>query len=153
MSPTREVRADGWCVRLGLSRQILRLEVPEAFAERGRRSAGPPLSPVLPLSEDGPVSAATLLMKAKQFDDGLVAAVELAVQNGAGHFAAKATLLRSLAETLAGRFAETSCMCTTAVEALVAFAAGWKTECREMEGAAARDCSEKTASFGVRKRV
>jgi hypothetical protein len=50
---------------------------------------------------DGPVSAAALLQKAKQFDDGLFAAVELAAQQGAGRFAGKATLLRSLAATLA----------------------------------------------------
>ncbi|MGL4553208.1 MAG: hypothetical protein ACRC33_18745 [Gemmataceae bacterium] len=88
MSATREVTAGGWRVRLDPSRQVLRLEVPETA---GR----PPLSPVLPPGEDGPSSAATLLLKAKRFDDRLFAAVELAAQRG------KATLLRSLAATLA----------------------------------------------------
>ena len=40
-------------------------------------------------------------MKAKQFDDRLYAAVELAAQQGAGRFAGKAMLLASMAGTLA----------------------------------------------------
>ncbi len=103
MSPTREIHADGWCVRLDIGHQILRLEIPEAVIDwnRGRRkSASPPVSPILPLTADGPVSAATLLLKAKQFDDRLFAAVELAAQEGVGRFPGKASLLRSLATTL-----------------------------------------------------
>ena len=38
------------------------------------------------------VSAATLLLKAKFFDDRLYAAVELAAQQGMGRFAGKAAL-------------------------------------------------------------
>jgi hypothetical protein len=82
---------------------VLRLEVPEPVADwpRGARNpAGIPLAPVLPLPENGPVSAAALLLKAKQFDDRLYATVELAVQYGAGRFTGKAALLRSLAATL-----------------------------------------------------
>jgi hypothetical protein len=103
MTSTREVHADGWRVRLGIDRQVLRLEVPEAANgwQRGRRPAEPPLAPVLPRSEAGPVSAATLLLKAKQVDDRLYASIELAAQQGAGRFAGKAALLRSLAATLA----------------------------------------------------
>jgi hypothetical protein len=91
MSITREVHADGWCVRFDLSRQVLRLEVPEAPEEHrhGGRPPSPLLSPVLPFSAVGPVSAAVLLLKAKQFDDGLHAAVEMAAQRGAGHFAGR----------------------------------------------------------------
>src|SRR5439155_27298623 len=87
---------------LTLQRQVLRLEVPEAvdWHHGGRQSAGPPLQPILPRTDGGPVSAATLLLKAKQFDDRLYAAVELAAQQGAGRFAGKATLLRSLAAIL-----------------------------------------------------
>jgi len=98
----REVNADGWCVRLDLARQVLRLEVPEALSNgyHGRRASGPPLLPILPVAADGPVSAATLLLKAKHFDDRLHAAVELAAQHGAGRFPGKASLLRSLASTL-----------------------------------------------------
>src|SRR5262249_41654080 len=56
-----------------------------------------PLLPTPPVSDAGPVSAATLLLKAKQFDDGLHAAVELAAQQGAGRFPGKMTWLQSLA--------------------------------------------------------
>ena len=40
-------------------------------------------------------------MKAKQFDDGLYAATELAAQNGAGRYPGKVFLLRTLARNLA----------------------------------------------------
>src|SRR5262245_60246069 len=92
----REVHADGWRVRLDLARQVLRLEVTEAVRDWNgtrRMPAGTPLAPVPVFSQGGPVSAATLLLKAKQFDDGLYAAVELACQHGAGRFAGKAKLL------------------------------------------------------------
>jgi hypothetical protein len=68
MTAAREVHAEGWCIRLDIGRQVLRLEVPDADSgghPRGRKSAGPPLLPLLPLAADGPASAATLLMKAK----------------------------------------------------------------------------------------
>jgi hypothetical protein len=96
MTVTREVRNDDWCVRLDLDPQVLRLEIPEAVVSFDARGAeDSPLSPTLPRSHAGPVSAATLLLKAKQFDDGLYAAVELAAQPN------KAALLASLAEALA----------------------------------------------------
>ena len=46
-----------------------------------------------------------LAQKAKQFDDGLYAAVELAAQQGSGTFAGKAPMLRAVAARLgaAGR--------------------------------------------------
>lgn len=120
MTPSREVHADGWCVRLDLGRQVLRLEVPEAVTDwhDGRRqSAGPPLLPTLPLTTEGPLSAATLLLKAKQFDDRLHAAVELAAQHGAGRFAGKAVLLRSLAATLAAGLSDTGIGAATTIHA------------------------------------
>ena len=102
MSVTREVRSDDWLIRLDLAGQVLRLEVPESFVGwGGRRVNSEPLLPTLPTADTGPVSAAALLLKAKQFDDGLYAAADLAAQRGAGRFAGKAALLRSLAETLA----------------------------------------------------
>jgi hypothetical protein len=101
MPTTREVHADGWCVRLDLSRQVLALEVPEfTFDWRPEGERAGPLLPTPPAADSGPVSAATLLLKAKQFDDGLYAAAELAAQHGAGRFVGKAALLRSLAATL-----------------------------------------------------
>src|SRR5207249_604057 len=72
MPAIREVHADGWRVRLDLAGQVLRLEVSEYEQPQA------PLLPALPFAENGPVSAATLLLKAKQFDDGLHAAVEVA---------------------------------------------------------------------------
>ncbi len=89
MSVIREIESDGWRIRLDTSRQVLHLEIPE--------SIDLPLLPQAPLDASGPVSAGTLLLKAKHFDDGLYAAVEVAAQNGAGRFPAKASLLRSLA--------------------------------------------------------
>lgn len=86
----RVVVADGWRVRLDVSSQVLRLEA-EPADDRN------PLSPVPPASGGGPVSAAALLLKAKQVEDGVLAAVELAAQNGAGRFPGKAGLLRALA--------------------------------------------------------
>lgn len=46
------------------------------------------------------VSAAQLMQKAKQFDDGLYAAVELAAQDGLGDFAGKSALLSTLTAAL-----------------------------------------------------
>ena len=43
------------------------------------------------------VSASVLAQKAKQFDDGLYAAVDLAAQSGAGKFPGKAEMLGRLA--------------------------------------------------------
>jgi hypothetical protein len=101
MPTTREVHADGWLVRLDLSGQVLRLEVPEfVTAWHPREKDGEPLMPTLPAADAGPVSAATLLLKAKQFDDGLYAAVDLAAQKGLDRFTGKASLLRSLAAAL-----------------------------------------------------
>ncbi len=120
MSISREIHAGDWCVRLDIGRQVLRLEVPEAVADwrhRGRRQAGPPLLPLLPLTADGPVSAATLLLKSKQFDDRLYAAVELAAQKWAGRFTGKAWLLRSLAESLAAGVPDAAMGAATAVHA------------------------------------
>jgi len=54
----------------------------------------------LPESRRSFVGAAELAHKAKQFDDGLVAAVELAAQDGAGRLGGKAALIRTLCATL-----------------------------------------------------
>src|SRR5262249_61376825 len=93
----RIVEEDGWTVELDLSPQVLRVEAPERVFWS---CEGLALSPTLPRREHGAVSAAALLLKAKQFDDGLYAAVERAVQNGLGRFPGKVTLLTSLASAL-----------------------------------------------------
>ena len=89
----------------GPERQVLRLSVPEdrSFGhEEGKEEA--PVAPTLAgLGSDTFVSASVLAQKAKQFDDGLYAAVELAAQQGAGRFPGKAALLRSLAKALTGQ--------------------------------------------------
>jgi hypothetical protein len=63
------------------------------------------------------MSAATLLLKAKQFDDGVYAAAEIAAQRGAGRFAGKATLLRSLAVTLTAGLPDNGIDAATAIHA------------------------------------
>ena len=70
------------------ARQILRL------ATTDRDWDIPVLEPT-PRIEGSFVSAALLAQKAKQFDDGLYAAVELAVQSGAGRFPAKRALIQA----------------------------------------------------------
>src|SRR5262249_5600044 len=61
-----------------------------------------PLSATLAqFSGAGTVSAALLAQKAKQFDDGLYAAVEVAAQQGAGQITGKRALLNRLAKVLA----------------------------------------------------
>jgi hypothetical protein len=61
-----------------------------------------PISPTLAgLARGEFVPAALLAQKAKQFDDGLYAAVDLAAQEGPGNFAGKAFLLRELARQIA----------------------------------------------------
>jgi hypothetical protein len=108
MPPIRECSAQGWRVRLDLSRQVLELEVPESEQgfRRGKDEAIP-LQPTLPAATAGFISAGALLQKAKQFDDGLYAAAELAAQQGAGRFAGKWTLLPAVAAATADTAAAT----------------------------------------------
>ncbi len=89
---TRELRGDGWHVQLDLTRQILFLSTPQ---EELTWSAAQELMPTLPareLNSSPPfVSASALALLAKQFDDGLLAAADLAGQT------LKAPLLEALA--------------------------------------------------------
>lgn len=78
----REVRHEGGVLRLDLRPQMLSVEADE------------PLAQTPPADSSGFVSAATLLFKAKQVDDGLLAAVELAAQRGAGRLTATDLLAR-----------------------------------------------------------
>src|SRR5262245_35542010 len=91
-TPIREVAHQGWRVRLHLSGQVLALDVPDYSWRHHDEDA---LSPSIPTTTTGFVSAAALLWKGKTFDDGLLAAVSLATQHGIGRFAGKASLLRS----------------------------------------------------------
>ncbi len=94
----RTVVVDGFKVELDLSTQVL-----------GIRSVIELDSPETPLiatlgtvGSTGIVSASVLAQKAKIFDDGLYAAIEVAAQQGAGRHAGKASLLASLGGALAG---------------------------------------------------
>src|SRR4029453_14536752 len=65
-------------------------------AQRAGARAAAPLDPCAEAIPSGFTSAAGLFVKAKLFDEGLYAAVELAAQQGAGRFAGKANLLAAL---------------------------------------------------------
>lgn len=85
-SPTRDLQHQQWHIRLDLAPQVLSLEIPhETTSEKGEER----LYPTCPITDF--VSASMLAVKAKVFDDGLYAAVELAGQP------AKARLLSALA--------------------------------------------------------
>ena len=91
-------------VTLDLSPQVLRLNVPEdrSFGS----SPGQSEIPLLPSFSAAGVDtsdfapAAALALKAKQFDDGLYAAVDIAADSGLGSFPAKKDFLLELLRTL-----------------------------------------------------
>lgn len=99
--PTRDVEEKGYRVRLDLGRQVLAIHLPEDLGVGTREAQEAPISPTLAGSGGGFVSGSMLAQKAKQFDDGLYAAVELAAQGGAGTFGGKSAMLRGLAARLA----------------------------------------------------
>lgn len=100
----RVLEEQGYRVTLDLAGQVLRLEVPEetAWDQEGR---DPPLAPAPPL-DAGFLSAAVLAHKGKQLDDGLYAAVELALQEGVGGGPGKPAWLERLAAALASASGE-----------------------------------------------
>jgi hypothetical protein len=105
---TREFDVQGFHIRVDLSRQVIGVDVPEerGFSRtdrNGREEA--PVAPTL-AATGGFVSASVLAQKAKQFDDGLYAAVELAAQNGAGRYPGKSDLLLRLARAMAASHAK-----------------------------------------------
>jgi hypothetical protein len=103
----RSVTADGYTVELDLTTQVLAISAP-ADEERGFALDDQPSAAEAPLTAtlgridvEEPVSASVLAQKAKIFDDGLYAAVEVAAQEGAGQHPGKAALLTSLGGALA----------------------------------------------------
>jgi len=101
----RDVEADGYTIHLDLSGQVLGISAPEHrdYVDDGESqgSAEAPIQKTLAEARDGRfVSAAVLAAKAKAFDDGLYAAVELAADGF------KARLLEALAKALAESAAE-----------------------------------------------
>jgi hypothetical protein len=105
MPTIREVQEGDWCVRLDLDGQVLKVDIPDIDILTDDNDSDS-LFPTPPLTQDSAVSAGALLLKAKQFDDGLMAAVDLAAQRGTGSFRGKAPLLRALAGNLADPFDE-----------------------------------------------
>jgi hypothetical protein len=92
-----------YSIELDLTEQVLRLDVADEQTEPGLNSSPgfePLLRPSLAGVREDFVSAAMLAQKAKQFDDGLYAAVELAAQRGTDRFAGKQRLLELLAAEL-----------------------------------------------------
>jgi hypothetical protein len=104
----RTVAADGFRVELDLTSQVLAINLPEYEYDRGLDDKSgafeAPLSPTLGKIDPGqPVSASVLAQKAKVFDDGLLAAVELATQDGVGRHVGKSGLLMALGRALVGK--------------------------------------------------
>jgi hypothetical protein len=78
---TRDLRGDDWHVRLDLTPQVLSLAIP---TEITRNEGEEELAPTCDQRDwlgDGFVSASMLAVEAKLFDDGLIAAAELAAQS------------------------------------------------------------------------
>jgi len=96
---TREVVFDSHRVHVDPSEQRLRLWIDEPLGHF-HMVTEPELRPTPPRGKTGFVAATILVQKAKQFDDGLYAAVELAAQRGAGAFAGKASLVRAVLDRL-----------------------------------------------------
>lgn len=99
----REIQKENLLVKLDLSTQILGLDIQE---DRGwGEKRGEVEADLYPTLRDIPhatdfVSASVLAAKAKQFDDGLYAAVELLCQLGTKDFVSKREILRRVSETL-----------------------------------------------------
>jgi len=108
----REYELKGWTLTLDPRKQVLRLDVPkderiEQVFEKDAQRVGtvvrgePPLRARIELAADASfVPAGVLAMKAKQFDDGLYAAVELAAYHGRGRFPGKRVLLDGVYQRL-----------------------------------------------------
>ncbi len=80
---------------------VYALEIPEDKKKTDHRGkAPPPLSPSLSvMKRAGFLSAAALALKAKQFDDGLVAVVELVLEKGTGSMPAKGEFLKRILDS------------------------------------------------------
>jgi hypothetical protein len=109
---TRMVLCDGFKIELDLLKQILAIHAPVEKVDPffssfggGPDSTEALLSPRFDLTmvdPTTPMSVSVLAQKAKIFDAGLYAAVDLALQQGAGRQTGKVALLASLGHMLAG---------------------------------------------------
>ena len=97
----RVVKAQGYELTLDLSHQVLQVAVPEDETNQGGTSLAPSFSELnLDASRFAP--AAAMALKAKQFDDGLYAAVEMAADAGLNHFPDRKRFLLDFLKALAG---------------------------------------------------
>ena len=110
-SPASERKSDGYTVKVDLSRQVLTMEIYTKGVGRGGGGESrlyPTLGGLTPTNEGGAphagrvdfVSASILSAKAKQFDDGLYAAVEIAMQEGLPGLMGKKMFLSALFDAL-----------------------------------------------------
>ncbi len=107
----RTAITDDFRIELDLSSQVLAIYAPvdkqDSLRDDETGGTEAPLSPMIEPNTFNPttpapfISASVLAHKAKIFDDGLYAAVELAAQNGAGRHAGKAAILQSIGSALA----------------------------------------------------
>ena len=97
----REFTADGYVVQMEESQQTLKLHA-EDDLDWPRPALHPTIASLRKRSYSKKfVSGSMLAHKAKQFDDGLYAAVDLAGQHGAGKYLGKIALLTDLTRVLA----------------------------------------------------
>ncbi|KAF0245572.1 MAG: hypothetical protein FD180_1440 [Planctomycetota bacterium] len=89
----RETDQDGVRLKIDATNQVIALDCPQDITWNDPGLA----KSVAELHPRGFASASILAAKAKAFDDGLIAAVELATERGAGTFAGKEQLLGNLA--------------------------------------------------------
>ena len=115
-------KAGEYQVTLDVSHQVLNLDVPKevGFGEKeGETEAdlSPSFSGYTSRARDF-APAAALALKAKQFDDGLYACVEMATDAGAGRFPAKKEFLLKLLGSLKGESDQTAAALLTAAARL-----------------------------------
>ena len=103
----KEILEDGYRVTLDLSSQVLFLEVPDdKFSGTMKGKVKEKAAEIYPNLKSIPegymnfISTALIAQKTKNFDDGLVGAVEILCQNGADKFTGKREMLRKLLATL-----------------------------------------------------
>lgn len=99
----KEVSKDGYIVKLDLSSQVLSLELPEdKFGGIMKGKVKEKAAEIYPSLKSIPesymnfISAALIAQKTKNFDDGLVGAVEYLCQNGADKLPGKREVLNDL---------------------------------------------------------
>lgn len=121
-APSPKVERGSYEVTLDLSKQVLHLDVLRAFGHDLRAVAQEAL--LFPSFAEASVDpsefapAAALALKAKQFDDGLYASVELAADAGLGRFHGKRDFVLALLQTLVAESDRTAASILTAAARL-----------------------------------